>query len=195
MHPRVHAQNQPDHPAIVMARTGATTTFGELEARANQLANLFRARGINRHDTIAVFVENNPRYFDLYWAAQRSGLHFVPVNSHLTAEEVAYIVDDSGSKAIFTSLAKSDVARQLLPQIPGAPIRFMIDGTVDGYEPLEPAMATQPDTPIADEFGGAPMYYSSGTTGRPKGDQARSCERGHHDIDPIGHAHGGALQL
>jgi acyl-CoA synthetase (AMP-forming)/AMP-acid ligase II len=169
MHPRVHAQNQPDHPAIVMARTGQTTTYGELEAHANQFAHLFRSRGINRQDTIAVFVENHPRYFEIYWAAQRSGLHFVPVNSHLTAEEVAYIIDDSGAKAIFTSIAMAEVAKELPPLIPGAPIRFMMDGTIKGFDAVEEELAQQSETPIDDEFGGGPMYYSSGTTGRPKG--------------------------
>lgn len=169
MHPRIHAQNQPDHPAIVMARTGDITTYGELEKRANQLAHLFRSRGINKDDAIAMFVENHPRYFEVFWAAQRAGLHFVPVNSHLTADEVAYIISDSESKALITSRYMSDVATELLPLIPGAPTRFMLDDAIDGFESLEEAMAGQPETPIADEFSGSAMYYSSGTTGRPKG--------------------------
>lgn len=171
MHPRVHAQTSPDHPAIVMARTGEITTYGQLEARANQIAHLLRSRGIGKNDAISIFVENNPRYFEIYWAAQRSGIHFVPVNSHLTPEEVAYIVEDSNSKAIITSSFLKDVAQELPPLIPDAPHRFIIDGTIDGFESFEEAVAEHLTTPIDDEWAGAAMYYSSGTTGRPKGIQ------------------------
>jgi acyl-CoA synthetase (AMP-forming)/AMP-acid ligase II len=169
MHPRVHAQNNPDNLAIVMARSGTTTTYGELEAHANQIAHLLRSRGINQQDTIAVFVENHLRYFEIYWAAQRSGLHFVPVNSHLTTEEVAYICSDSNAKALITSTYLADVVSELPPLLPGVTARFILDGIVPGFESFEEALAEQPSYPISDEFAGAAMYYSSGTTGRPKG--------------------------
>ena len=74
MHPSVHAAADPDRPAVIMAGTGAVETYGELEARSNQGAHLFRALGLKAGDVVALMLENHPRYFDIASAAQRSGL-------------------------------------------------------------------------------------------------------------------------
>src|SRR5437763_1047180 len=102
MHPAEIARRAPDRPAVVMT-DGPTMTFRELDERSNQLAQLFRARGIEQGDTIAVFLENNIRFLEVTWAAQRSGLYYTAVNSHLTAEEAAYIVGDCGAKLLVSS--------------------------------------------------------------------------------------------
>ena len=98
MHPSIHAATRGDHPAIVMAATGETMTFAELEAAANRFANLLRARGIGPGDAFALWLENRPEFHVVAWAAQRSGTTIVPVSTHLTPDEVAYILSDSGSK-------------------------------------------------------------------------------------------------
>src|ERR1700704_3099977 len=92
MHPRAIAEVAPDRPAIVMAETGDVTTFAELDARSNQFAHLMRARGVEHGGTVAVFAENHPRFLEVTWAAQRAGAYYTTVNSHLNAEEAAYIV-------------------------------------------------------------------------------------------------------
>ena len=76
MHPSVHAANMPDKPAFIMASTGQTVTYQDLEDRSNQGAQLFRSKGLKKGDAIAIFMENNDRYFEVCWAAQRSGLYF-----------------------------------------------------------------------------------------------------------------------
>lgn len=169
MHPCLHAESTPDKPAYIMASTGQAVTYKELEERSNQGAHLFRSRGLKPGDAIAIFMENNPRYFEICWAAQRSGLYFTCISSRLTAEEADYIVGDSGAKLIVTSLDKKDIAAELSALMPGATERLMVGGTIDGYDSWEESVGAMPVTRIADECAGNDMLYSSGTTGRPKG--------------------------
>jgi long-chain acyl-CoA synthetase len=168
MHPSIHAKTQPDKPAYIMAGSGETVTYGELDARSNQGAHLFRSLGIGRGDSVAFFMDNTPRYYELIWAAQRSGLRYTAISSKLTAGEVEYIVGDCGAKAFIASKGVADVALQVAPLIPGVKL-YMVDGATAPYQSFEEARAAFPTTPIADEGAGGPMLYSSGTTGRPKG--------------------------
>src|SRR5829696_8236467 len=96
--PGFHALDRPDHPAVVMAGTGETITYRQLDARSNQLAHLWYERGLRRGDHVAIVLPNHIAYFDVVWAALRSGLYCTPVNWHLTAPEVAYIVGDCGAR-------------------------------------------------------------------------------------------------
>jgi len=171
MHPYIHAQKTPSKPAYIMAATGETVTFKELDERSNQLAHLFRAAGLKTGDAIAIFMDNNVRYFEICWAAQRAGLYFTCVPSRLTASEVAYIVGDCGARLLFASKALESVAAQLVAEklIPKVERCFAIGGDIPGYEKYEDARAGFPTTPIADQTAGTDMLYSSGTTGRPKG--------------------------
>ncbi|KAB7741652.1 AMP-binding protein [Parvibaculum sedimenti] len=171
MHPYIHAQKTPSKPAYIMASTGETVTFKELDERSNQLAHLFRAAGLKAGDAIAIFMDNNVRYFEICWAAQRAGLYFTCVPSRLTASEVAYIVGDCGARLLFVSKALEPVAAQLVAEklVPKVERCFAIGGDIPGYETYEEARNAFPTTPIADQSAGTDMLYSSGTTGRPKG--------------------------
>jgi len=164
-----HARLTPDKPAIIAAESGERLTYRELDDRSNQLAQLFHANGLQRGDHIALLMENNMRFVEVAWAAFRSGLYITAVNRYLPADEAAYIVDDCGAKALVTSLAKREVAAELLPLIPNCPIRLMVDGVIPGWAPYETALAEYPAVPLAEEWMGDTMLYSSGTTGRPKG--------------------------
>ena len=166
-----HARTQPDKPAFIMAGTGETVTYRELDERSNRLAHLLRAHGLQRLDHYAIFMENNGRYVECCGAGERAGLYYTCVNSFLTAEELAYIVNNSESKALVVSRARRDVALAALPQCPKVKLALIVDGTGDDgpFVDYAQAVATQPATPIADESLGTPMLYSSGTTGRPKG--------------------------
>jgi long-chain acyl-CoA synthetase len=168
MHPHHHAKADPHRIAYIMAASGETVTYGELDARSNQGAHLFRSLGINPGDAIAIFMDNSPRYYEVLWAAQRSGVRFTCVSSKLTVGEVEYIVRDSGSKALIASAGVADVALELALLIPDVKL-FMVEGAQAPYESFEAARASMPTTPIHNESAGAAMLYSSGTTGRPKG--------------------------
>src|SRR6476659_10528626 len=100
-------------PAIILHPAGTVITFDELEARANRLAHLFRQHGLVEGDAVAILMENNEHIHAVMWAARRSGLYYVPINTHLTAAEAAYIVDNSSAKAIVGSAATRKTCENL----------------------------------------------------------------------------------
>ncbi len=158
-----------DQAAVIMAASGDTLTYAELDARSQRLAQLFYDRGLRPGDHIAILLENHPRYFEVYWAAQRSGLYATPINWHLKAEETGYIIEDCGAVALVTSGSLAAVAGTLDPYLTAVTTRLMIEGTADGFESYETVVAAYPAAPLAHEEEGQIMFYSSGTTGRPKG--------------------------
>src|ERR1700710_555143 len=170
-----HAHLRPLQPAFIMADSGEAVTYAELEARSNRLAHLLRNRGLKRLDHYAIFMENNSRYLESCGAGERSGLYFTCVNSYLTASELAYILTNSQSRILITSMAKLDTAREALKECPKVELCIVVDGAGETWPEsdrivgLQQATAGLPKTPIADESNGTAMLYSSGTTGRPKG--------------------------
>lgn len=160
-----------DKPAVILHPSGTVISFDELEARANRLAHRFRQAGLREGDTVAILMENNEHMHAVMWAARRSGLYYVPINTHLTPAEAAYIVDNSSAKAIIGSAALRDTCAGLAEHLPGGlpGLLLLADGDLPGWERYPECVAGQPDTPIADEIEGDLLQYSSGTTGRPKG--------------------------
>jgi long-chain acyl-CoA synthetase len=171
MYPGQHAVQRADQPAVIMAGSGETISYRELEARSNRLAHLLPAAGLKRLDHYAIFMENHPRYIECCAAGERSGLYYTAVNSFLTAPEVAYIVNNSLSRVLITSEAKRDIALAALADCPRVELCLVVDGPGEGerVRNLVEATAEYPATPIADERLGGAMHYSSGTTGKPKG--------------------------
>ena len=166
-----HAHLRPLQPAFIMANSGESVSYAELEARTNRLSHLFRNRGMKRLDHYAIFMENNGRYLEACGAGEKAGLYFTCVNSYLTAPELAYILTNSQSRILITSVAKLDVAREALKECPKVELCIVMDGASesDRIVGLKEATAGLPRTPIADQSIGTAMLYSSGTTGRPKG--------------------------
>src|SRR5712671_1820493 len=166
-----HAHLRPLQPAFIMANSGEAVSYAELEARSNRLAHLFRQRGLKRLDHYSIFMENNSRYVEACGAGERAGLYFTCVNSYLTPVELAYILTNSESRILITSKAKLDVAREAIKECPRIELCIVADGEGESERivGLEAATAGLPNTPIADEYLGTAMLYSSGTTGRPKG--------------------------
>jgi len=169
MYPGTLAKLHPDKPAYRMAAGGEVVTYRQLDERSNQGAQLFRSLGLRPGDSIAILLENHPRFFEICWAAQRSGLYYTPISYRLTAPEVEYIVRDCGAKVLIASAATGDVARALAPRLADLAGRFLVGGSCEGFPSWEEATARRPTGPIADELEGADLLYSSGTTGRPKG--------------------------
>ena len=169
MHLTQLAAERPNKAAYIMAATGQTFSYLDLEQGSNRLAHLFRSLGLNRGDHIAILLENHPLFLQICVAAQRSGLYFTAISYRLQRDEVAYIVNDCGAKVFITSRDRQSVVEALLADLPHLGQAYMLDGISPGFESLESAIETQPTTPIADESIGTSMLYSSGTTGRPKG--------------------------
>ena len=103
-------------PPTSWPTSGEVVTYAELDARSNRLAQLLHARGLRFGDHIAVCLENSPRFLEVTWAAQRSGLVYTPINYHLTAEEMAYIVGDCDARAYHHQRGAGDDADGAAPR-------------------------------------------------------------------------------
>ncbi len=157
------AQRRPDHPAVIMAASGAVRTYAELDDRSVRLARMLRSRGLRTGDHLAVLVGNEPLFFDAVWAAMRTGLFVTPINWHLAPAEAGYIVRDCDATALISSDLVADVVAALDPADLAAVALHLA-----GAE-AEHAIAEAEPGPVDDEHEGGWMFYSSGTTGRPKG--------------------------
>lgn len=170
MHPRTHAATNAVKPAVIISDTGENLTYGELETAANRGAHLLRRLGTRTGDTAAIWLSNGLRYFEIYWAAQRAGLHIVPISTALTSDEAAYILADSGARILVASGRVAGAHDLVARPRPGRLERILwADEPLPDLPGWAAAAADEPATPIADEGAGFHMVYSSGTTGRPKG--------------------------
>ena len=171
MYPGRYAAQHPDRAAVIMAASGEVITYRDYEARANRLARHLRALGLGPLDHYSIFMENNARYLDGCAAGERAGLYYTCVNSYLTVEELAYILDNSRSRVLITSQAKREVALAAVAMTPRIVQTIIVDGP--GGAPnvvnLDEAVGSLSPEPLPDERLGTSMLYSSGTTGRPKG--------------------------
>jgi acyl-CoA synthetase (AMP-forming)/AMP-acid ligase II len=168
---RQQAIAHPDKPAIVMAASGETVTFGEFEAASNRVAHLLRDAGLRRGDHVAVFIENSPALLEIEGGAERCGLYYTLINTYLAPDEVAYIVSNSQAKVLLSSEAKRTVAGAAAAKCPELE-RMLMTGAGAlpvGWESYDAAVAEYPADPVPGESLGAAMLYSSGTTGQPKG--------------------------
>ena len=178
--PDGHAEEHPDHPAYVLARSGEVVTYRELTERSRRVARMLRQAGAERGSAVAFMLENHPRFLDLAWGAQRAGLRYTAISPRLTADEVAYMLEDSAARVLIASAATADVAREAAARTPGVSSSISVDGPLDGFESYEELVSGQPAEPLEDEAEGLEFLYSSGTTGRPKAIKAELA------LDPIG---------
>jgi long-chain acyl-CoA synthetase len=168
-HPSNHARTSPHRVAYEVAETSEQVTFAELDQYSNQIAHALRGLGLQRGDGIAFLMENRVGFFEICWAAQRSGLYFTPISTHLKAEEIAYIVGDCEASVFLACATYAREAEQLIEHLGEDTILLSFGGPIPGYQPFEEVLRAVPTTPITDESSGASMLYSSGTTGHPKG--------------------------
>jgi len=169
---------EPDHVALVEPE-GRELSAGELLEGANQLVHGLRHLGLQRGDCIAAVLPNGAAMIELYLAAGQGGWYLTPINHHLTAAEIAYIVQDADAKVFvagdrFAAAARKAADESALP----AHARLAV-GPVPGFRPYDDVKRGQPCTAPSDRAAGQVMNYTSGTTGRPKG-----VRRPLPDIDP-----------
>ncbi|MCW2861855.1 MAG: putative fatty-acid--CoA ligase [Actinoallomurus sp.] len=160
---RPYVEARPDEPAVTDER--GTTTWREFDARVDRLAGALRGAGLVTGDSIAIHSGNRREHFELMTAASHIGLRYVLVNWHWTADELKYVLTDSGAKAVFSEDAFAGVAAEAAVDVP---LRVGI-GEVPGFVPYEEFLAGGPDGVPTGQVLGWPMIYTSGTTGRPKG--------------------------
>ena len=177
MYPGAIASVCPERVAFIMAESGQSMTYGDLEIRSNRLAHLLRAQGLERLDHYAVFMENNSRYIESCVAGERSGLYYTCINNYLKSNELAYIINNSESQILITSESCLDVVKKAIGDCPRLRLCLVVDADshldfrvgLTQVLSYEKKISEYVDTPIQDECLGTAMLYSSGTTGRPKG--------------------------
>jgi long-chain acyl-CoA synthetase len=162
------AASDPNRRALVDP-DGSEATYGELVGSMYAQTHGLRALGLGPGDTVAAVLPNSRELLELYGAAVASGLTFVAPNWHLGADELAYVLDDSGTRAVVAHERFAEVAREAADAAGiDAPARFAV-GDVAGFRPLDELAAGFECSPLDDTVPGKVMFYTSGTTGRPKG--------------------------
>jgi long-chain acyl-CoA synthetase len=169
MNPQVIARRTPDKVATIMASTGETMSYRELDQLARRIAALFRHLGLRPGDHIALLVGNEIMYHPVGWGAWFAGLYWTPISTRLTAEEIAYIIEDSGSQLVVASPVFESALltlREAMPQVGG----WYLTGPGETLPDIRHTAAAFAPLPTDETTAvGADMLYSSGTTGRPKG--------------------------
>lgn len=160
-HTRYWAELDPDRLAFHMCDTNESVSFSALEARANQGAHLMRNCGLANGDHLVILMENRREFLEICFAADRCGLYYTTVSTHLSEDELEYIIRDCGAAVLIASERFTDMSAAIASRVPNLQV-FALESWSD-------LAATQSATPIADESNGLDMLYSSGTTGRPKG--------------------------
>ena len=171
----VHAAATPDKAAVIDDQPGGPTrtwTFVELNRRVNQLGHLLLSLGVRPGARIAWCGPNSAPIFALTGAARKLGAVAVPVNYRLTADEAAYVVDDSDSAVVFVDAEYAGLilgVRARLPNVSEVVVYNQDGGLVDKYaDMLRAQPEVEPDVAVAEGWS-ASMIYTSGTTGKPKG--------------------------
>src|SRR5258708_30399028 len=128
------AAETPDRPAVISA--AGDRTFASLNARANQIARGFRRAGLRAGDGVALLCTNRPEFAEVFWAVHRSGLRLTALNWHLTADEVAYIVEDCEAKAFVSDAALAEVTA-LAATVRPARLRLAVGGPIERFDGLD----------------------------------------------------------
>ena len=163
----VWAAKDPD-ARCVRDPDGTWHSFGEVNARANQLVRLLRQRGLGNGDSVAIVCSNRVEFVEVLAATLRAGLRLTPVNWHLTAEEIAYVVADCEAKALVGEARIASVG-PAAADCPDLQVKLAVGGAIEGFEDYDAALAGMDGSDIDDPVLGNSMMYTSGTTGRPKG--------------------------
>lgn len=170
LHLAAHARATPDRAAVVMSGSGEVRTYAQVDTAAVRLAVALRERGLRTGDHLAVLLDNQAAFFDVVWAAMRTGLHVTPISWHLAPGEAGYIVRDCDATALVASARLAGVVGAMdEDDLAAVTTRLAVDGDLPGFERLADVVAGVDAGPVPDEHDGSWMFYSSGTTGRPKG--------------------------
>ena len=179
MYPRAYAVRWPTRPAMIMAETGHSITYHELDQRSSQLAWLLNKRGIGRDATVAVIAENRLEWAEVIWGVTRSGRSVGPVNWHVSDREMAEMLTACQAEVVVATSTKLPAICAMLPSLRG--VRLVLVLGTSGQNPphvpagrplmiadYDAAIASQPTVPVPDERLGGRVMFSAGTTGSPK---------------------------
>ncbi|RLU83104.1 acyl-CoA synthetase [Streptomyces griseocarneus] len=158
------------HRTILVTPEGEPRTAVQLHAAANRLVHALRAEArLRPGDAFAVVLPNGEEMVTAYLAATQAGFYLVPVNHHLVASEIAWIVADSGAKALIAHERFAGTVAAAADEAGLVPERRYAVGDIAGFRPYGELLAGHPEDPPPDRTLGHVMNYTSGTTGRPRG--------------------------
>ena len=169
MYPGKWAELFPDKPAVINSETEETLTFKQLEDRSNQLSHYFEQNNIKKGSHVVIFSDNDIKFFEIAWAALRSGIYLSPVNHYLKADELSYVINNSGAEAIICSKDLEINCLEALKSVDKKIKKISFNGDIYGFENYESVIEDLPSSPREKQPRGSLMFYSSGTTGKPKG--------------------------
>lgn len=159
-----------DKPAIIVAETGASMTYAELDAYAKRLGRFYHDQlGLQPGDHVAYCLEGRLECPAVQWGAHYVGLYYTFISNRLTPGEVSYIVADCDARVLVLSAKTAPGVVEAVQALPNAPKIFTLDEAAPGMPALADAIAKCPATLVEGALEGSEMLYSSGTTGRPKG--------------------------
>ncbi len=175
-----HAAAKPDVPAVI--DEVGVTDWDDFNARVNKLIHALRGAGLTTGDVFSAYCGNRREYFEIMSAAAHAGWLFVPVNWHFTAEELAYVADNSDSKALIADARFIDTVAEAVARkdFPAMTTKLLIDAEdlPPGFEDYEAFIADHSAEEPEHQCLGGPMFYTSGTTGRPKGVRSSNTQPG-----------------
>ncbi|HEV2371534.1 MAG TPA: AMP-binding protein [Streptosporangiaceae bacterium] len=162
------AAQDPDRVAVI-GSSGDTTRRGVLLSLVNRLSHGLRRHGLAAGDAVAVLLPNRLEYIALALATEQTGIRLVPLNSHLTAAEIGYVLADSGAAALVTDPAYAEQAGQAADQAGIPPEGRFATAAFGTFAPLADLIEGSSEALPDDRRAGQFMPYTSGTTGKPKG--------------------------
>jgi long-chain acyl-CoA synthetase len=164
---------------IAMSDEFASRTYSEINERVNRLIHAVRDAGLGVGDVAGLLSGNRTEFFELNNALMHTGVTFVPLNWHFTPGEIAYVLADSGATALFADHEYGDLAAAAAERVPAISTRMVFGGPgPDGFLPYEEVLAaSDPGEPVG-QSAGFSMFYTSGTTGQPKGVRSSMVEVG-----------------
>ena len=121
---------------------GDTVTYGELYANSRRVAAMLYEAGLRPGDGVALILPNRSEFFEITWACQLSGLYYSAVNTHFTADEVAYVVDDSEAKAVFVDESMAELAAHLLGANSGVSVHISVGAALPGWTSYRDALSS-----------------------------------------------------
>jgi len=166
----------PSTPSVISS--SGSVSFGELNGRANQLARALRHRGLEAGDAVAVLCGNQVEFVETVFATVRAGLRMTPINRYLTADEVRYILDDCDAKALISDGSLAGAAAGALAGAPCCSVWLSVGdaggagrsgGSTPACEDYAQVRDAEDPSDLDDPSAGTTMFYTAGTTGRPKG--------------------------
>lgn len=161
------ATQQPGRPAVVTA-DGRTLTYGGLRERCDCISWVLRKRGLQPGDALAVMLNNEPDWLAVAMASFQLGTYLVPLNWHLVPAELAWLLSNSHAVAFIASAGHAQAA-SAAADAAGLPLDARLGFGIEGFVDLEALISQQANAPLSGRRAGGVMFYSSGTTGKPKG--------------------------